>query len=203
MQRKIVAILRGITPAEAAPVGFELLEAGIDVIEVPLNSPDPYDSIAALAREFGERALIGAGTVLSAEEVERVREAGGALVVSPDANPEVIAATKSAGMRSCPGVATATECFAALRAGADILKLFPGSQIGPGGLKALRAVLPPQTQLYAVGGAGPENFAEWIAAGADGFGVGASLYAPGMSAREVRARADAIVAAYDGCLATR
>ena len=203
MQRKIVAILRGITPAEAAPVGFELLEAGIDVIEVPLNSPDPYDSIAALAREFGERALIGAGTVLSAEEVERVREAGGALVVSPDANPEVIVATKSAGLRSCPGVATATECFAALRAGADILKLFPGSQIGPGGLKALRAVLPPQTQLYAVGGAGPENFAEWIAAGADGFGVGASLYAPGMSAREVRARADAIVAAYDGCLATR
>lgn len=203
MQRRIVAILRGITPAEAAPVGLELLEAGIDVIEVPLNSPDPYDSIAALAREFGERALIGAGTVLSAEQVERVREAGGALIVSPDANPEVIAAAKSAGMRSCPGVATATECFAALRAGADILKLFPGSQIGPGGLKALRAVLPPQTQLYAVGGAGPENFAEWIAAGADGFGVGASLYAPGMPAQEVRARADAIVAAYDRCLAPR
>ena len=203
MPRSIVAILRGITPAEAAPVGVELLEAGIDVIEVPLNSPDPYDSIAALARELGERALVGAGTVLTPKQVARVREAGGALVVSPDANPEVIGATKSAGMRSCPGVATATECFAALRAGADILKLFPGSQIGPGGLKALRAVLPSQTQIYAVGGAGPENFAEWIAAGADGFGVGASLYAPGMSAQEVRARADAIVAAYDGCAAPR
>jgi 2-dehydro-3-deoxyphosphogalactonate aldolase len=197
MSREIIAILRGVTPGEVVAIGEALLAAGIDRIEVPLNSPDAFDSIAALAGALGRAALIGAGTVLTPDEVARVREAGGRLVVSPDMNPAVIAATKAAGMVSIPGVMTPTECFAALRAGADGLKLFPAPLVGPGGLKALRAVLPEAAQVYAVGGAGPDNFADWIAAGASGFGLGTALYRPGSSAGEVRARAEAVVAAYD------
>jgi len=197
MNRKIIAILRGVRPDEVAGIGAALLVAGIDTIEVPLNSPAPFDSIAALARAFDGRARIGAGTVLEVAQVARVKAAGGTLVVSPDMNPAVIAATRAADMASYPGVMTPTEAFGALRAGATGLKLFPGTLVGPAGLKAIRAVLPPDTECWAVGGAGPENFAAWFAAGATGFGIGTALYSPGMTADAVRVRAETVVAAYD------
>jgi len=197
MTRNIVAILRGIAPDEAVAVGEELMAAGITKIEVPLNSPEPIVSVARLADAFGTLALIGAGTVLDPAEVARVRDAGGRLVVSPDMNPEVIRATRAAGMASYPGVMTPTEAFAALRAGATGLKLFPGTLIGPEGLKAMRAVLPKGTEVLAVGGAGPNNFAAWFEAGADGFGIGSALYAPGDGPDRVADRARDIVAAYD------
>ncbi len=197
MSRNIVAILRGITPDDVTGVTEALLDAGITKIEVPLNSPDALVSVALLVRTFGDRALVGAGTVLSPEQVEQVAVTGARLVVSPDMNPEVIRATRGARMRSYPGVMTPTEAFAALRAGADGLKLFPGALIGPAGLGAMRAVLPPETEVLAVGGAAPENFADWFAAGADGFGIGSALYRPGDDALTVAKRARAIVAAYD------
>ncbi|SNT34614.1 2-dehydro-3-deoxy-6-phosphogalactonate aldolase [Tropicimonas sediminicola] len=197
MSRPIIAILRGISPSEAAPAALSLLDAGIDRIEVPLNSPDPLESIREMAVAVGDRALIGAGTVLTVAQVEQVAEAGGKLVVSPNCVPEVIRATKALGMESWPGIFTPTEAFAALEAGADGLKLFPGNMAGPDGLKALRAVLPPKTEVYAVGGAGPENFQTWLSAGADGFGIGSALYTPGMDAGDIFARATRIVQAYD------
>ncbi|MEO9780020.1 MAG: 2-dehydro-3-deoxy-6-phosphogalactonate aldolase [Sedimentitalea sp.] len=197
MTRNIVAILRGITPAEALELGGALIDCGITKIEVPLNSPDPFDSIEKLARTFGDHALIGAGTVLTPDDVTRLHEVGGALVVSPDCNPAVIEATKAAGMLSFPGVMTPTECFTALRHGADGLKFFPGTLVGPEGVKAIRAVLPKGTQVLAVGGAGPENFAEWKAAGADGFGIGSALYKPGFTVDDIRQRASRMVAVYD------
>lgn len=197
MHRNIVAILRGIRPEEAEPIAAALMEAGISKIEVPLNSPDPFDSIARMARRFGADAIIGAGTVLTSDDVVRVADAGGKLIVSPDANPEVIRASKAQGLLSYPGVMTPTECFAALRAGADGLKIFPGVLVGPEGLKAIRAVLPKGTEVLAVGGAGPDNFAQWFAAGADGFGIGTALYKPGDSAETVSDKAKNIVACYD------
>ena len=195
--RNIIAILRGIRPEEVLAVADALIGEGITKIEVPLNSPDALASVAALAGRFGDVAVIGAGTVLTPADVDSVVAAGGQLIVSPDANPTVIARTKALGLLSYPGVMTPTECFAALRAGADGLKLFPGSLIGPAGLKALRAVLPEGTEVLAVGGAGPGNFAEWFAAGASGFGIGTALYRPGEGAGEVAARAREIVAQYD------
>ena len=172
MSRNIIAILRGITPAEAVEAADVLIKAGVEIIEVPLNSPDPFDSIGKMVDAFGDKALIGAGTVLTAENVAEVEKVGGKLIVSPDCNPDVIKATVERGMQSWPGIMTPSEAFLAIRTGATGLKLFPGSLIGTAGLKAMKAVLPRDMPLYAVGGAGPDNFGEWIAAGADGFGIG-------------------------------
>ena len=198
--RNLIAILRGITPPEAAEAARALVRAGITRIEVPLNSPDPFASITAMVAATDD-AEIGAGTVLTVEEVGRVKAAGGSLVVSPNCDPEVIRATRAQGMASWPGVMTPTECFAAIKAGATGLKLFPGSLLGPEGLKAIRAVLPKGLPVYAVGGAGPANFADWVKAGASGFGIGTALYTPGLSADEIHARAVQIVAAHDAVFA--
>ncbi|ASP34423.1 2-dehydro-3-deoxy-6-phosphogalactonate aldolase [Labrenzia sp. VG12] len=200
MSRNLIAILRGITPDEALPVTEALIDTGITRIEVPLNSTDPLKSIGSMAASFSDRAEIGAGTVLEPDQVNDVKSVGGTLIVSPDCNPDVIRATKICGMSSFPGVMTPTECFTALRNGADGLKFFPAAQIGPDGLKAMLAVLPKGTPTYAVGGAGPDNFTDWIRAGAAGFGIGTALYKPGFSVAEIRSRAETIVAAYDAAV---
>ena len=197
MSRNLIAILRGLTPDAAEGIGAALIEAGIDRIEVPLNSPNPFDSIGKLARAFGDQAQIGAGTVLTVDDARAVADVGGRLIVSPNADAAVIAETKRLGLVSYPGVFTASECFSALKAGADGLKIFPAFQMGPKGLKALRDVLPEKTQIYAVGGVGGGDFAAWRAAGADGFGIGGALYKPGASAADVAAKAAKLVEAYD------
>ena len=200
MSRNIIAILRGIRPHEATEICATLISEGITRIEVPLNSPEPLKSIEAMAGRHGAAAMIGAGTVLDVQSVTDVAHAGGKMIVSPNADTAVIAACKSAGMMSYPGVMTPTECFAALKAGADGLKLFPSFLLGVEGLKAIKAVLPAGTETFAVGGVGPVNFAEWLAAGVTGFGLGSSLYKPGYSAAEVGKNAREAVAAYDKAL---
>ena len=197
MSRNIIAILRGVRPCEVVEIAGTLLSCGITKIEVPLNSPDPFESIAAIVQEFDDQALIGAGTVLTVSDVKRTCDVGGKFVVSPNCDPEVIAATKTAGLLSYPGVMTPSECFLALRLGADGLKFFPSNLIGAAGMKAICAVLPKAIEVLAVGGAGPENFAEWKEAGADGFGIGSSIYKPGYSMMEVQSRANHIVSVYD------
>jgi 2-dehydro-3-deoxyphosphogalactonate aldolase len=197
MSRNIIAILRGVRPEESEAICAALIEAGITTVEVPLNSPQPLDSIAVLARRFGADATIGAGTVLRVEEVRDVANAGGRIIVSPNFDADVVAETKSLQLESWPGVFTPTECFAALKAGADGLKIFPASLVGPAGVKAIREVLPPSTRLYAVGGVAAANLGEWLAAGIDGFGVGSALYRAGRSASEVSRIAHELVAAYD------
>lgn len=189
-------------PEEIEAVAAALIEEGINRIEVPLNSPRPFDSIERMAR-MESSALIGAGTVLEPDDVRRVGDAGGKLVVSPDVNVEVICETVRLGMKSFPGALTPTECFAALRAGATGLKMFPSFLLGAEGLKAIRAVLPPETDIYMVGGVGAGNFAELIAAGANGFGIGSSLYKPGRSASDIGKAAKTLVAAYDAALSER
>lgn len=197
MSRPIIAILRGITPDEALPVAEAILAEGIDRIEVPLNSPDAFKSIALIAEKHGSSALVGAGTVLTVDEVDQVKAAGGKLIVSPNCDVDVIAHTVAQGLQSWPGIFTPSEAFAALKAGAHGLKLFPGDMAGPKGLKAIRAVLPKGTQVFAVGGAGADNFAQWHAASADGFGIGSAIYKPGDSADVASQKARAIVKAYD------
>ena len=194
-QCSLVAILRGVTPAEAQAIGEAVYDAGIRIIEVPLNSPDPLESIKLLAERFRDGALIGAGTVLERRAVADVRVAGGRLIVSPSTNVEVIAAAASAGMVSCPGYFTPSEAFAALDAGATALKLFPAEGASPAVLKAQRAVLPPDVPVIVVGGISPGNMQPWIDAGAQGFGLGSGLYKPGQSAEETAEKARAYVAA--------
>lgn len=191
----VVAILRGLSPDEAVAVGEAIVGAGIVMLEVPLNSPEPFESIARLARALGHRALIGAGTVLTEADVDRVAAAGGAVVVSPNTDPGVIGRTKALGLVSLPGFFTPSEAFAALAAGADGLKLFPAEMASPAAVRALRAVLPKGTQLLAVGGVSPQTIPPFLSAGVDGFGVGSDLYRAGRDADDVALRAAALVAA--------
>ena len=194
-QCPLVAILRGIKPDEAEAIGDALVEGGIGIIEVPLNSPDPLDSIARLAARLEGRALVGAGTVLRVDQVEPIRAAGGRLIVSPSVNTDVIEASVAAGLVSCPGYFTPTEAFAALDAGAHALKLFPAEGASPAVVRAQRAVLPKDLRLIVVGGVVPETMAPWLEAGADGFGLGSGIYRPGQSPAETLARARAFRAA--------
>lgn len=191
----LVAILRGVRPDEVVEVAGTLVDAGIRAIEVPLNSPEPYRSLRLLCDAYGTTCLCGAGTVLDANQVERVREAGGSLIVAPNTDAAVVRRALDLGLVAMPGFATATEAFAAVSAGARYLKLFPASTYGVQHVKALRAVLPQGTRIFAVGGIGPNAFVEWRRAGVDGFGVGSEIYRPGFDAQEVSRRATAIVSA--------
>jgi 2-dehydro-3-deoxyphosphogalactonate aldolase len=189
----LVAIIRGVTPADAEAIGAAAFDAGIRIIEVPLNSPDPLASIEKLAARFGDSALIGAGTVLDPADVARVRDAGGRLIVSPNTFPPVIEASAEAGLVSLPGYFTPSEAFRALRAGATGLKLFPAEGASPALLRAHRAVLPKPVPVLVVGGIGPGTMAPWVETGANGFGLGSGLYKPGQSAAETAAKAAAYV----------
>lgn len=201
MSRNLIAILRGIQTHEVEAVTEILINAGITKIEVPLNSPNPFDSIEAIIKRFGDVAEIGAGTVVKVADVERLAGIGACMVVSPNCNIKVIEATKAAGMSSYPGVMTPTESYAALDAGADGLKFFPSFLVGTKGLEAIATILPEGTELFAVGGVGPDNFAEWAEAGATGFGIGSALYKPGKSLESIEAVAKQMVAAFDVCMA--
>jgi 2-dehydro-3-deoxyphosphogalactonate aldolase len=192
----IIAILRGIKPEDADSVGDALYQAGVRIVEVPLNSPDPFTSIATLAQRFAGRMVVGAGTVLTTADVDRLKAAGGSISVSPDCNPDVIAHTIKAGLVPLPGVFTPTEAFTAIRAGATHLKLFPAEAASPVTVKAWRAVLPKHVQVHAVGGVTPQNMGEWLACGVTGFGIGSSLYKPGMRPADVSESANTLVAAW-------
>lgn len=194
----LIAILRGVRPDEVEAIGDALVEAGFTLIEVPLNSPEPLDSIARLARRFAGRAVIGAGTVLREADVAAVQQAGGTMIISPNANLRVIAASAAAGLVSLPGIATPSEAFAAIEAGATALKLFPAEAASPAVLKAMRAVLPKDLRVLPVGGIAPDTMAPWLKAGAAGFGLGSALYQVGLSAEAVSARARAFVTALAG-----
>lgn len=189
----VVAIIRGVRPDEVAAIGSAIHEAGIGIIEVPLNSPEPFKSIETLSKALGEECVIGCGTLVRKSDVQRVADAGGEIAVTPNTNTSIIKRCIRAGMTPMPGWATPTEAFAAYRAGARYLKLFPAASYGSGHVKALRAVLPADTHLLAVGGVGPNVAAEWLAAGIDGFGIGSEIYKAGYSAEEVSQRATAIV----------
>ena len=195
--RHIIAILRGITPDESVDVCKALVAAGITMIEVPLNSPDAPTSIARAAVVLEKQAVIGAGTVLTTADVKAVANAGGTFIVSPDTNRAVIEETVRLGLLSYPGVFTPSDAFSAIAAGATGLKFFPAEVLGPKGIKAMKAVLPPAMPVYAVGGANPDNFGEYFAAGCTGFGLGTYIYKPGMTATQVAERAATAVAAYD------
>ena len=194
-QLPLIAILRGLTPAEAPAIGQALVDNGFAIIEVPLNSPEPLDSIAALSRLF-PHTLVGAGTVLNAQQVKDVHAAGGRLVVAPNFNSAVVAQALALNMVVLPGVATPTEAFAALDAGAHGLKLFPAEMISPATVKAMRAVLPKNAALMPVGGITPDNMAAYRTTGASGFGLGSALYAPGRSAAQVQEMAQVFVRAW-------
>ncbi|OKL42409.1 2-dehydro-3-deoxy-6-phosphogalactonate aldolase [Pseudovibrio exalbescens] len=195
--RNIIAILRGITPEEAEATVEVIVAAGITQIEVPLNSPSALKSIGLMKKRIGDAAGIGAGTVLSARDVQDTRDAGGEFVVSPNADKDVILATKQAGMMSCPGVFTPTECFEAIKHGADILKVFPAFIMGPEGIKAMKAVLPKDKPVYAVGGVGAADFPAYIGAGCAGFGLGSNIFKPGNTVQDTAANAREMVEAYD------
>lgn len=193
-QCPMIAIVRGIAPPEAEAVAAAVLDAGFTIIEVPLNSPDAFTSIGLIAKAFGERATVGAGTVLDPADVQRVKDAGGTIVVSPDTNLDVVRATVAAGMVAAPGYFTPSEAFAAIRAGAHAIKLFPAEAASPAVVKAQLAVLPKHIPLIVVGGVKPDTMAPWVAAGAAGFGLGSALYRPGDSAATVAANARAFMA---------
>lgn len=194
-RHRLVAILRGIRPEEAVAVAGALIEAGMAAVEVPLNSPAPFESISRIARAFGDVCPVGAGTVLSPDDVDRVRDAGGTLVVAPDCHEQVIARALSAGLVPVPGALTPTEIFRAIDAGARIVKLFPAASLGPGHLAAMRAVLPSGIRILAVGGIASRDMMQWRHAGADGFGIGSALFRPGMTPAEVGAAARSFAAA--------
>lgn len=200
MKRSLVAILRGIRPDEAEPIVAELLEAGFTAIEIPLNSPDPFRSIALAVKMAPADVLIGAGTVLTTDAVEQLHDTGGRLMVTPNTDPEVIARAAARGMVTMPGVFTATEALLATKSGASALKFFPASVLGPAGITAIRAVLPAGLMVAAVGGVSHTNFAEYTAAGILAFGLGSSLYKPGMTAGQIKSRAKVTIDAYDAAL---
>lgn len=192
----LIAILRGLTPEEAVPIGMTLVEAGFSIIEVPLNSPQPLESIRLLAETVGDQAVIGAGTVLCPADVDAVANAGGTLIIAPNADVSVIEESVRRGLVAVPGVFTPTEAFTALRAGASALKLFPAEGSSPAMLKAMRAVLPPDLRILPVGGIAPETMGPWLAAGAAGFGLGSSLFTPGSTPCKVSNLASRFVSAY-------
>lgn len=192
----LVAILRGLTPTEAEPVAHTLYQAGFRLIEVPLNSPDPFTSIARIRQCLPDDALVGAGTVLEASDVARLQAIGGELVVMPHADTSVISAAKALGLICMPGIVTPTEAFAALKAGADALKLFPAELVTPAIMKAMRPILPKGTRLFPVGGITPDTMAPFLATGASGFGLGSALYSPGVSLAQLSRQAECFVAAW-------
>jgi 2-dehydro-3-deoxyphosphogalactonate aldolase len=194
----LVGIIRGVTPGEAEAIGQALYDAGIRIIEVPLNSPEPLKSIERLAARFDESVLVGGGTVLAPDKVDDIQAVGGRMVVSPNTNPEVIAASAAAGLVSCPGYYTPSEAFTAIGAGATALKLFPAENASPAVLKAQLAVIPKEVPILVVGGVKPDNMRGWLDVGATGFGLGGGLYQPGQSAAETLDKAHAYVAAVKG-----
>ena len=197
MERNIIAILRGVRPEEVLQIAACVVDSGITQIEVPMNSPDVFDSIQLLHDELAEHISVGAGTVTSIDQVKTLENIGIDFIVSPNFDPKVVEATKNAGMLSYPGVITPTECFSALNCGADGLKFFPASLLGEANLIALKAVLPDKIPLYMVGGVGPENFSSWFNAGATGFGIGSGIFKAGDTSQSVAMKAKQIVQSYD------